>query len=49
MSTMILPCSCYHEAQDKIHGKGKRVKNLTLKNKNEKIYRCTVCLKESQR
>ncbi len=44
---MISNCTCEHEAQDRIHGKGKRVFNSTLKGKaGPTVYRCTVCLKE---
>lgn len=38
---MIAPCTCAHEYQDKIYGKGNRVKNPT---KTKPVtYRCTVC------
>lgn len=43
MSTIIATCNCQHYEQDKMHGKGKRVKNLTDKSKTSKMYRCTVC------
>ncbi len=43
---MIKTCGCKHEGQDKMHGKGKRVVNLTKKGSLVKIYRCTVCGKE---
>jgi len=43
--TKIQKCSCEHEMQDKMYGKGNRVKNQTVKG-NGTIYRCTVCLKE---
>ena len=39
---MIINCKCEHESQDKIHGKGRRVGNETLKGS----YRCTVCRTE---
>lgn len=39
---MIKRCSCTHEAQDKIHGKGLRVFNPTTKGA-----RCTVCGSET--
>ena len=39
---MILPCSCIHEGQDKLYGKGKRVFNpMGLQGKSG--YRCSVC------
>ena len=38
---MIIGCTCSHDGQDKLHGKGQRVHN-TCKNG----YRCTVCSKE---
>jgi len=43
---MILLCSCKHEAQDKLHGKGQRVHNLARKALSGRGgWRCTVCLK----
>lgn len=39
---MVLICSCAHEAQDRIHGKGKRVHNVTKAG----AARCTVCQNE---
>jgi len=40
---MILPCTCKHEGQDKLHGKGNRVHNPHVN--NMVLYgRCTVCL-----
>lgn len=41
---MILKCTCIHPAQDKFHGKGRRVHNLMAKGK----YRCTVCTNERE-
>lgn len=42
---MIKPCTCYHPAQDKLHGKGMRVHNLALKGYDGAPgWRCTVCL-----
>jgi hypothetical protein len=39
---MILSCSCQHEVQDKLHGKGKRVFNpMGMQGKSG--YRCSVC------
>jgi hypothetical protein len=38
----ILPCSCKHDAQDQMYGKGQRVHNpCGAKNKGQ--VRCTVC------
>lgn len=39
---MIVNCTCNHEAQDLLHGKGRRVANKT-KQTNPDKYRCTVC------
>lgn len=45
---MIKTCTCQHPGQDEIHGKGKRVVNQTAKTTGtQKVYRCTVCGKES--
>ena len=43
MATKILKCTCKHEGQDELHGKGMRVFNSTSK---DDTYRCTVCEKE---
>jgi hypothetical protein len=45
---MILGCKCKHDEQDRLHGKGKRVHNKTLKGSkmNKATYRCTVCVSE---
>jgi hypothetical protein len=41
---MIKQCVCVHVAQDKIHGKGKRVANLTDKgDSHNPRFRCSVC------
>jgi len=40
---MIRKCDCEHIAQDRLHGKGKRVKNFGTKNES---FTCTVCGKE---
>jgi len=40
MASIIAPCSCEHEFQDKMYGKNMRVHNVS--GNNEKIY-CTVC------
>lgn len=43
---MILPCDCKHDAQDKLHGKGKRVHNrMAIKTHGGEEARCTVCQK----
>ena len=39
---MILPCTCRHEYQDKIHGEGNRV-HCPHVNNNVLYGRCTVC------
>ena len=38
VNSFITKCSCQHESQDKIHGKGNRVFNLGTKGG-----KCTVC------
>ncbi len=44
---MILHCSCIHEAQDRLHGSGKRVCNaLKSTCPGDERYRCTVCKTE---
>ena len=43
MNTIVALCNCQHLSQDKLHRKGKRVKNLTTKSTSVKMYRCTVC------
>lgn len=43
---IIKECSCEHEEQDKLHGKGKRVFNVLQKDKNSNNARCTVCGKQ---
>lgn len=46
---MIQKCTCKHDGQDKLHGNGNRVFNLTGKGPvGVKVYRCTVCGKEKQ-
>lgn len=40
---MIMLCTCKHEYQDKLYGKGKRVFNLCKKGISG---RCTVCGRE---
>ena len=49
---MIAPCTCKNKGQDELHGKGKRVMNVTTATRSQgtKVYRCTVCLslKESK-
>ena len=39
-TTRILTCTCDHDGQDRIYGKGRRVHNLMATGE----YRCTVCL-----
>lgn len=41
MACEVKHCTCKHDAQDKIYGKGNR-----LMNEYSKGYRCTVCGKE---
>lgn len=44
--TKILPCTCEHEDQDKMYGRGMRVHNRVDGGKAAKIpvgYACTVC------
>lgn len=47
-NTLVLPCTCEHAEQDKLHGKGRRVHNRTKQNKPaiEQRWRCTVCRNE---
>ncbi len=41
---MIAQCTCKHEAQDKLNGKGNRVFNPTKKKAGDKvIHTCSVC------
>jgi len=44
----IKKCTCKHDGQDKLHGKGMRVHNKTKigKGSTEVKYRCTVCKTE---
>jgi hypothetical protein len=46
--TVVLPCSCDHEYQDKRYGKGRRAMNETkpASKSTSKTFRCTVCGKE---
>lgn len=47
--TKIKKCNCEHKMQDEMLGKGMRVMNLTTKgNVDIKVWRCTVCGKESK-
>lgn len=49
MATIIQRCSCGHEGQDKLHGRGMRVYNEAKAiNKDTGVWRCTVCRKEVQ-
>ena len=43
MASEVKRCSCKHEGQDNLYGKGNR-----LMNAYNKGYRCTVCGKELQ-
>ena len=45
---MILKCTCYHPAQDKLNGKGKRVHNKMNRTVGGQKYRCTVCKNERE-
>lgn len=40
---MIHKCSCQHEQQDKLYGKGNRVHNECNPKASSKSIRCTVC------
>lgn len=41
---MIIKCNCAHTGQDRLHGAGHRVANLTLKtDATKQTVRCTVC------
>ena len=42
---MKVKCTCQHEGQDKLHGKGIRIATPVNK-KVPKEFRCTVCSKE---
>ena len=45
--TKILKCTCQHEYQDEIYGKGNRVHNPLKTSQHEQPkYRCTVCKQE---
>lgn len=43
--TIILPCTCQHEEQDKMYGKGRRVHNIAKgkDGKSTPLAFCTVC------
>lgn len=42
--TVIVPCKCEHEFQDRKYGQGRRVANATQKgNLTHTEVRCTVC------
>lgn len=45
---MILNCTCYHPAQDKLHGKHKRVHNMCRRTTGNTKFRCTVCSTERE-
>ena len=42
METKVKSCTCQHEFQDSVYGKGRRVHNKTNGNGRPE-YRCTVC------
>ena len=44
MPTKLIPCSCKHPMQDRLHGYGVRVHNLAKKENVIKGWRCTVCV-----
>lgn len=47
--TSIRACSCYHEYQDEVYGKGQRVFNARAKAKDApQLWRCTVCQLETK-
>ncbi len=48
MGTIILPCTCKDEFQDRHYGKGMRVHNVGGKGKEKNAY-CTVCSPSQQR
>lgn len=45
--TMVLPCNCKHEYQDKHYGPGMRVHNKFGEG-SDSGFRCTVCKKEKK-
>lgn len=45
---MILKCTCFHPAQDKLHGKSKRVHNPCKRSLGSVKWRCTVCKNERE-
>lgn len=48
MTVKIQKCNCENHFQDDRYGEKMRVMNLTKKgNDSKKVYRCTVCGKES--
>ena len=48
LHTRVIICSCKHESQDKLYGKGMRVFNPFVLKSGGIKYRCTVCLKERE-
>ena len=47
--TIIAKCTCKHEYQDSIYGKGNRLWNhAPAKGAKPRRYRCTVCLSEKE-
>lgn len=45
--TIIMKCTCKHEQQDEMYGKGMRVHNLGGKTTKDGLYYCTVCAPRS--
>lgn len=43
MSCAIFRCTCSHEFQDRMYGKGNRVFNQRMAGSKENGYRCTIC------
>lgn len=43
-NSVVKPCSCKSEYQDKVYGNGKRLHTVTAKG----FFRCTVCGKDKQ-
>lgn len=42
-TTQIISCSCEHQQQDRMYGKGKRVANQCKRGETFEGKRCTVC------
>ncbi len=43
MNSIIRRCTCQHESQDELHGKGFRVFNLCMRQEGAQKAKCTVC------